>query len=121
MDADKLNAFVHGLWKEVSHIEETEDIPRISVEPAVIDMGQIKCVRRCLPPLTVLLRRVRYQRRAQSSVLIRNVGRVSPARAPHRFVMSDLASHRSPWRSDSYPQRLEVQYVSIPDAKKPTP
>ncbi|EKM57325.1 uncharacterized protein PHACADRAFT_208418 [Phanerochaete carnosa HHB-10118-sp] len=66
VDGEKLDAFAHGLWKEVSHIEDAEDIPRVSVEPAAIDLGKIE-----------------YHREAQQSVLVRNTGRVPFA---FRFV-----------------------------------
>lgn len=44
VDVDALEALVRSLWKEVSHMEDAEDIPRMSVEPAVIDLGKIECV-----------------------------------------------------------------------------
>lgn len=42
VDADAAESLVHGLWKEVSHIEESEDMRLVSVEPPVIDLGKIE-------------------------------------------------------------------------------
>ena len=42
IDAENMESVVHGLWKEASHIENSGDIPRVSVEPAVIDLGKIE-------------------------------------------------------------------------------
>lgn len=41
VDADDLETFVHDIWKEVSNFEESEDFPRIAVEPTLIDFGKI--------------------------------------------------------------------------------
>ncbi|KIP04826.1 hypothetical protein PHLGIDRAFT_129265 [Phlebiopsis gigantea 11061_1 CR5-6] len=66
VDAEKLEAFVHGLWKEVSHVEESGDIPRVTVEPTVINLGKIG-----------------YERRVRKLVRVRNTGRVPLV---YRFV-----------------------------------
>lgn len=47
VDTEKLDSLVHDLWKEVSHTEESEDIPRVGVEPNMIDLGKIGCAIRC--------------------------------------------------------------------------
>ncbi|GJE93071.1 DNase I-like protein [Phanerochaete sordida] len=66
IDGPQLEARVQGLWKAVSHIEDAEDIPRVSVEPAAIDLGKIE-----------------YNHPTRRSVVVRNTGRVPLA---YRFV-----------------------------------
>ena len=42
VDTERLETLVHDVWKEVSHIEDSDEMPRVTVEPAAIDMGQIE-------------------------------------------------------------------------------
>ena len=41
LDSEKMEAFVRGLWREVTNFEHSDDVPKIQVDPAPVDFGSI--------------------------------------------------------------------------------